>query len=366
MNKEIITNKQGISIIVLFILGSSIVLSPGGRAKQDAWIAIIIALLIALPSVFVYSRLLSIYPEKKFFDILQDIFGKKIAKGVSILFVGYSFHLGALVLRNFSEFITIVSVPDTPQMIITILLGIVCIIIAKSGIELLGRWANFILPFLLFIIFATVVLVLPDAHFSNMMPILYNGFGPVLKGAFATYTFPLAETVILCMVFCSIKTKFNVYKVYYIGLSIGTCILLLISIRNVLVLGAELVATTYFPSYTSVSIINILNFFQRIEVLVSATFLFAGIVKISACLLAASQGVSYILSIPNYRSVVVPIAFLMMNLSYIIYKNSMEMFEWAKNIYPLYAIPFQIIIPLFILLCAEVKNRTKTRNRNNE
>ena len=64
MNKEIITNKQGISIIVLFILGSSIVLSPGGGAKQDAWIAIIIALLIALPSVFVYSRLLSIYPEK--------------------------------------------------------------------------------------------------------------------------------------------------------------------------------------------------------------------------------------------------------------------------------------------------------------
>lgn len=49
----------------------------------------------------------------------------------------------------------------------------------------------------------------------------------------------------------------------------------------------------------------------------------------------------------------------MMILSLIIYTNTMQMFEWLDIIYKYYAIPFEIILPLFIWITAEIKVRLR-------
>src|SRR5690242_1975848 len=113
MNKEIITAKQGISLVVLFEIGSAIVLSPGSEAKQDVWIVVLLALLFALPMILIYARLLSAFPGKDLFDILHEVLGKIPGKIIALTYVWYAFHLGALVIRNFSEFIQTVSLPET-------------------------------------------------------------------------------------------------------------------------------------------------------------------------------------------------------------------------------------------------------------
>ena len=41
----------------------------------------------------------------------------KLSKDDSILYIWYVFHLGALVFRNFGEFMNIVALPETPMMI---------------------------------------------------------------------------------------------------------------------------------------------------------------------------------------------------------------------------------------------------------
>lgn len=365
MNKEIITNKQGISIVVLFIIGSAIVLSPGGEAKQNVWLAILLAVLMTIPIIFIYARLLSIFPGKDLFDILQEVFGKILGKIISLLFVWYAFHLGALVIRNFSEFIQIVSFPETPQLIVAAFLGVVCIWIIKAGIEILGRWAGFVLPFLLITIICLILLSLTEAEFNNIRPVLYDGVTPVLKSAFSIFSFPFAEVVVFMMVFCSIKSKFSTYKVYITGLLIGGLILLSASIRNVLVLGIGTASILYFPSLSAVSLINIGNFLQRIEIIVSVVFLLAGIVKIGVCLYAVSNGVAKIFNFDSYRPLVAPIGFLMMNLSGFIYRSTMEMFEWAEKIYQFYAMPFQIILPLIIFIVAEIKSRVGNHGKEN-
>lgn len=357
MKKEIITDKQGISIVVLFIIGSAIVLSPGSEAKQDVWLAILLAFLMALPAVFVYARLLNNFPGKDLFDILHMVLGKLPGKAVGLLYVWYAFHLGALVIRNFTEFIKIVSLPRTPQLFIVAVVGVVCIWIVKAGIEVIGRWAGFVLPLVIVVIVCVVSLSLTEAEIDEIKPILFSGFNPVIKGAFAVFTFPLAETVVMTMIFSSVKNKFNAYKVYGFGVSIGFIVLFVVSVRNVLVLGQATGSTLYFPSYSAVSLIDIGNFLQRIEIIVCVIFLLAGIIKIGACIYAASNGIAKIFNFDSYRILTAPIGFLMMNLSCFIYNSTMEMFDWASKIYPYYAIPFQIILPVVILIAAEIKVR---------
>lgn len=143
MDRQIISNSQGICIMSMFLIGTSIVLEVAKNAKQDAWISIALGIIMSLPMIVVYSKLLNNFPEKDLYDIFQYVFGKKIGKVISVLFIWYVFHLGALVIRVFSEFVNVVSLPETPQSIFAIFLGLLCIWTVKSGIEVLGRLAMF-------------------------------------------------------------------------------------------------------------------------------------------------------------------------------------------------------------------------------
>ena len=360
MNKEVITNKQGISIAALFIMGSALVLNPGDQAKQDVWIAFIIALVISMPMLLLYGRILSLYPGMDLFDILIEIFGKSMGKIIGLLYVWYSFHLGALVIRNFSEFIQIISLQKTPQMIVVLFLGMICIWIVKDGIEVMGRWSAFMLPFILVMIIAVLILSVTEADIDNMKRVLYEGWSPVLKSAYLLFTFPFAEAVVLTMVFSSVKNKFKPTRVFLLGAFIGGVILFFIYVRNILVLGVETNSLLFFSAYGAVTLLKIGSFFQGIEIMIAVNFLLNGIVKTAVCLYAASNGAAKIFNFESHRDLTVPIGFLMMALSGILYSNTMEMIDWAAKIYPFYAIPFQILLPLLIWIIAEMKHRRKT------
>lgn len=364
MGKEIITAKQGISIIVLFVVGSAAVLSPGSDAKHDVWISLTLAVLMAFSAVFTYARILSNFPGKDLFDILPVVLGKLPGSIVGLLYVGYSFYLGALVIKNFTEFIQIVSLPLTPPLVIVFFVGVVCIWAVRAGLEVFGRWAGFVLPLLVVIIAIIVILSLTQAEVKNLKPILYNGFGPDLRVAYTVFSFPFAETVIFTLVFFSVKNKFNAYKVYGWGIGIGFIILLVLAVRNLLVLGVETGALLYFPSYSAVSLINLGNFLQRTEIIVSVVFLFAGVSKTGICLYAASNGIAKIFRLGSHSTMTAPIGLLMMCLSCFVFNSTMEMFEWAEKIYPYFAMPFQVIFPIIIFIAAEIKVRSAKRNKS--
>lgn len=358
MDKEIITNKQGIATITMFIMGSTMVLGTGGEAKQDAWIAIIIAVIMAFPVVFVYSRILSLFPGKNLFDIVEILYGKVFGKLVALLFVWYSVHLGALVIRNFAEYIQIVSMPETPQFVLTMLMGLICIYIVKSGVEVIGRWSILVAFIIILALILLNILSIPQMRLSALKPVLYNGFNPVLKSAMTIFAFPFGETVLFMTVLGALNRQGSPFKVYAVSLIIGGIVLLAATIRNITTLGVETLSILYFPVHGSISLIDIGDFLQRVEVVVSIIYLLAGIIKVGVCLYAASLGFAKLFNFKDYRKIIIPIALVTMNLSCIIYKNAMDMFYWALIIYKYYAFPFQVIIPVAILITAEIKTRT--------
>lgn len=54
MNKETISDMQGISLIVLAIIGEASIFVMGIDAKRDLWLAIILAIIIALSTALIY------------------------------------------------------------------------------------------------------------------------------------------------------------------------------------------------------------------------------------------------------------------------------------------------------------------------
>lgn len=362
MNKEFISDSQGISLVILFIFGSALVMGTGGQAKNDVWIAILLAIAFSIPVLLLYSRILSKHPGKDLFEILEIVFGKYPGRFFSLAYIWFPFHLGAIVLRNFGEFMNTVGLPETPKIIPIVMYALVCILGVKCGIETLAKCSSHFIIVVFFLITLLTLLSVPNIETEKLFPIMYNGYRPILQGAFSAFSFPFGELVVFMMIFDSLKKPASSYKVFLVSLAVGGFVVLLISTRNLMVLGAETAGAVYFPSYTAISRINIGNFLQRLEISVTTVFILSGFIKISICLLAAAKGVTKLFGLKDYRLLVLPVGLLMINLSALLYDSIMEMFEWAQEIWPYYAFPFQVILPLLILVAVEIKSRLQKKN----
>ncbi len=363
MNKEIIPNRQGIYIIVMFFIGSFVIVGTNITAKQDVWISIILTLAVSIPMLYIYSKLLTTYPGKNLFDVFIEVYGNIIGRIISLLFAWYALHLGSLIIRNYSEYINIASFPETPQIVTVFFVGLLCIWMAKAGIEVLGRWASFTAPLIIFILAIVISLSLTNADYSNLKPIMYDGMGPVLSTSFAFLFFPFLELIIFTMLFNNLQDNKKTFKVFLISILVGSLLLMAVLLRNIIVLGPNTINDILFPAILAVEVIDVGFFVERIEIVVTVVFIFGAFVRISACLLATSIGVSKILGIDNYRYLVAPLGFTMMCLSTIVYSSAMDMFNWAGKYYSYYAIPFQLVIPIITLITAKIKIKIQSKKQ---
>jgi len=359
MEKEVISERQGIVLVILFLLGSNVLLGTAGQAKQDAWISIIIAVPGSLVLQLLYFKILLHYPGKDLFDISQLVFGKYIGKLLSIFMIWFAFHLGTLVIRILSEFTNIDVLRDTPVLVPTIFFIALCIYGVKVGIEVLGRWSEFFVIIVILSMLLLLILSIPEMDINRIKPIIDSGFTPILKGAFSAFTFPFGQTVVFTMVFSNIRKGDNYTKIFIFGLLISGFIIFTIDLKNILILGADGISNTYFPSFSGMEIIHVGELFQRLEMFVAIIFIACAFIKVSMCLLAVCKGITKIFGFDDYRFIVTPVALLMLEFSLFIYKSTMEMKDFSSQVWPYYSIPFEVIIPFIIFIGVEVKTRKK-------
>ncbi len=356
MRKETFTLSQVVFTLVLFLFGSSVVLGVSGEAGQDAWLSVSLAGVMMIPLMLMYARIMRLFPETDFFDILEILFGSILGKIFVLLFTWYAIHLCSLVVRNFTEFLQIVSMPETPQLPMMIALISLTAYLAASGVSALGKWSTVIFPIVMAVVVFTIILALVDLEFSNLQPMFEAKFEKVVTGAYYTLTFPFAETVLFLCLAGAVKKQVSPYKLYSFSIFFGCIVLVLIVLRNVMLLGTPMVGASYFPSYTTARLLHVGDFLTRIEGTITMNFLLAGIVKITVCLLAAAKGMAKLFNITDYRRIMMPVAMLSLALCAIVYKSAMEMFGFLSY-YAIYAIPFQILIPAAVWITAEIREK---------
>lgn len=357
MAKEIISKKQGIVIVFLYAIGDTLLVLTGLEAKKDVWLAILIALISGVLLMYVCGSILSSYRGKDLYEISEILFGKTLGKIICLIYIWYSLHLGALVLRTSIEFINTMGLEETPAIIPGICLIVLCAWIAKEGIEVVGRWSEFFLLWFLLTFIFLFVLSLSLFDITKLQPMLYEGVKPVIRGAFSAFAFPFGELVIFLMIFDSIDKKNSPTKILITGIILGGLYIVYLAARDVSILGIGMVMNDYFPTYTAISRINVGNFLQRLEIAVSLVFLIGIFIKLSLCIIAACKGVARLFSMEDYRFIVVPISLLMLNLSSFVYENIIELSKVPSKIWPYYSLPFQVILPVVIFVVIKFKKR---------
>lgn len=353
--KEFISSKQALALIVAFILDGAIIFPIASEGGRNLWISILIALLLSFIPYTVYCTIHLSYPGKDLYEICQVSLGKVAGNIVSVLYIWYFIHLGALTLRDFGEFMNVLTMPETPETVIMVISMLISVYMVKKGIEVIGRFALPATIFTLINIGLLALMLIPKIDIKNILPILGDGIPPVVEGAWAAFTFPFGECVIFLAVLSNLNDYRQTKKAYYTGLIYGGALVLIKGFYEISVLGETVYRSLYFPSYTALSRIRIGEFIQRLEIIGGINLNVFGIIKISLCLYAASMGISRMFDIKDYKVLALPIGLIMLNLSNILYTNIMELVSWTARIYKYYALPFQIFFPTVIYAAIKIK-----------
>ncbi len=357
---EKVSTRQGYSLLILFLIGTTTVMTPGREANREIWLTVPVAFLMAVPFALLFGRLLQLYPDKDLFDMQRELFGPVLGTLSCLCFIFFGFHLGALVIRNFTEFIQIVSMTSIPQYFFALPLGILSIWCLRAHIGTLPRGAVLVMPIVIVLLIINIGASYKLWEWTNLEPFLEDGIGPVAKGATDIWAFPFMETIIVLFALKPLAEPKKGTHVILTAFGAATIILTLTNLRNVLTLGHEEMNKYYYPSYQVVSLINVADFLQGIQVLIILLFLFGGYAKIVSCLYVATLGVSKLTG-QHYKSLVAPMGLLMTACSFFVSKNVVDMFKFALIYFRFYIIPISVVLPLLLWVVAEVKTRKQAK-----
>lgn len=360
MIKDVRISKQQLTfLLVAFLLGDFALFNPAKGAGQDALIVFLIGWIGGFLLLGVYVFISTLNPGKTFIDILKDCFGKWVGSIVGLLYIWYFIHISSLVLRSSGEYMVTVNYPETPLLFVVTVYMIMLGYAVKKGLEVIGRASEIFVPTLIVLVLTTTSLLIGEFNFKNLIPIFNKDLGFYLKEGYSVLTFPFGEAVVFLMIFPSLNSKNKLLKTTYTALFIVGVVMSIIILRDLLVLGPDMLRRNIFPPHSSASLIPGL----AVEPFISVNLLITTGGQIVLCMYAATVGITQILNLDDYKPLVHPIVIMVITTSIWIYDDVTKMFQIAKEIYPFYSIPFQFVIPLIILAISLFKKRAKIKEK---
>ncbi|AWZ48908.1 spore gernimation protein KB [Clostridiaceae bacterium 14S0207] len=364
MNRDNICNKELIILIFNFYISTYLLFNMGGMVKQDAWIATIVAIIFSLPFMLIYGKIMSFYPKKNLFQILEIIFGKIVGIFFSVIIIVYLFVLSSFILRDFVDFVRITSMRNTPSLAIMILIGILSTYFLKQGIQCIVAWSKFFLRIIGLFFVVTLLFLIPHMRLQNLYPIFENGIMEILKASFALVTFPFTEIFIFTTFFDSVIPNKKSKNVFFIGLLISSFAVIGFIISNILLLGGEIYSNTYFSGYESIKRLTIQGEFQRLEIIVTTAFTIVQFLEMNFCILGICKGIKNIFKLKSYKRIVSVIMIIVVIMSKVVSISIMDYQYFDQHYWPIIGLVIQIIFPIIICIIAFIKSKFK-KNKNN-
>lgn len=353
-----------LACFVLYEIGSTTLFQMAGEAKQDAWIAMLIGASIGFLLLLIYLAIHHKDPDKDLFQLCKHYFGKYIGTFVALLYAGYFGYEASRNLRDLVELAAFILLNRTPMFV---LLAIVILVIMNNVRH--GAHANFLLSLLMlpFIIISYMILLAFIAsqgliRFENMFPILENGIKPIWTSAFPDLvSFPFGQTVLFLAFFPLVKQAKKLNKGTIISYWLVAIMLTIFNQINILVLGPTLAQTFTFPLLEVVQLIEMLEVFERMDVLfVLVMFMCLG-TKLCIFYLGAVTGFSQTTG-TSFKKWVFPVGIAVFLLSFISPNFTHHLWIGIKVILDKLDPFFQFGFPILLLLIMFIRLRKRKAN----
>lgn len=345
--------RHGVSFGALFLFGANLLTGGSYCGEQDSWISMSIALLLLLLWSAFLLRISRLSPGMDVVD-LMSLIPSPLRLFFTFAVGWYCFSQAAVILRTYAGFSRIVSLANTDIIFLTLLSSVAIWYFLRRDFNVLFRFSFVALLPILFLVFLIFLLLIPQFRTELLFPVLYRNGSDVAFGVMESFSFPFGNAFLL-LGFLGSENRRESRFAWRTSVFIAGLISLLIVFQNLLLLGGKLAADLNFPYNFSTSLVNVADFFSRLEVFASLFFYLSAIVRSAFFVKITAKCIGSLCRVEE-RILALPVAAALCGYSLVLFDNTNSVFRYLR-IFPYLALPLQIFLPFLLWIFLERRRR---------
>jgi spore germination protein (amino acid permease) len=336
---------------------STLFLQSAKLLRQDVWIANLLAVSLAILVVWLMKFVQIQHPDKSMTEIFELLLGKWLGKAIIIMYFIDAVGLTVLTLRALALFYTTAILPNTPIELIMLSLVLITTYAVYLGLETVARTAQLILP--LFIISITVIFVLTlrNVDTNPFLPLFQSRLSEIVYGTLLSFSLPFGKMIGLVFFFHRVSNLNKLMLSSTVGLVLSFVYLLTATYLTFGSLGMNLTQSAAFPFFTSIQLVRIGLYLERIEIIIIGIWTIFTLYETIVAHCMFIQIFGDLFRIKDMKPFILPIGLLVFAVALNSYIRPTELPWYNYTILPFSIVPPALLLPLVFALLTFIKKR---------
>jgi len=350
-------------LLFIFVTSTLVIYVPSftaTEAKESAWLAAsILPFSFGYLTLWVVFKLGSCFPNQTIFQYCEVIMGKFMGKGLGMAYIIFLLVMDILVLREFSDFLSMTTLPLTPK--IWVLFSIVAIATygAYQGLEVIVRAVQFIFGIYIGGFTTAILLGLSNFKLGRLLPFMEDGLMPILWGSIVPASW-YGEIVILAILFPFINKPKEIQKKGLVALVAITLFVTVDVAVTIGVLGSKLSSSFAVPLWSMARSIELGEVVQRLESFLLVFWITGVVIKTTLLSYLINLGLIQTFGFKNRKLILGLTAGFELFVADVMLGNSSQIHVILQKFWPPFGMVFELAIPAFLL--GIIKFRKKSSN----
>jgi len=199
------------------------------------------------------------------------------------------------------------------------------------------------------------IMLFKDLHIQNMFPVLANGITPSIMGSIVPQSW-FSEFILISFFLPYLTDQEKGLKWGMVSVISVMFLMVLTNIASLMLFG-NLTSKLTYPVMVATQYISIAQFLEHLESIVMAIWVAGTFIKITVFYYVIVLGTAQWLKLSDFRPLVFPIGFLLMSFGAWSAPSLPELSHFLGTSAALYFLSVQIIVPIFLLLIAFIRNK---------
>lgn len=361
IDKSKVSGKQFMFTVAFFLQSSALLTAfLAGVTKNEAWIPVVIGIVLCVPLIYLFRTLMVMFPDKNFLQVLDEVYGPVAGKILGIAYAWFFITLAAVNLVDIGDFSKITFTTETPNVVPTLICVLVAVWAVRNGFKVVSRYSKLFTMIEFIIIGVSIALLFNQMDFTNLLPVFTQPAVKYVQSVHIIATIPCGELVIFLMVTPCVKklTPREATKCWFGGTAMGMIVLLIVLLRDTAVLGNALHLLT-LPGLVVLRLVNLGEALSRIEIIFAVALVMLFFFKITVLCYVSTIAVAHLFKTTQYKHLAVIVGILILAYAPTLYPSFVEHGISAQTIVPFIWTPFQILLPLLTLILAKIRKLPK-------
>ena len=356
MKNAKISNIDGAFLAFLAVMTNTLTVLPGVDIGV-VWPSGLIAGALALLSAFLISVCCDRFSDEEIYNVIRSSVGKASAAIVGAILLVLVLLSFVVSLTVFSRFVQITALPQTPQIILPIILSFLAAMSAHGGMQTACGAARLLFWFVVavFILFLgfgitelSVPLLVPKSESTKD---IFAAAGEIFLNRFSLVP-------ALFVIYTKMENKKSRRKVFLGSIGFASLVIAAISAVCVCMLGKSGARADFYPVYTAMSLFSFGGFIQHTEIFACIAMTLCLFFKGAVCLSFSGEMLDGIFGIQGGRGVFVPLALITAYSTQLIYRDISSLrglLGWKSG--AIYVLLIYLLIPPLLFVASYRKNK---------